>query len=86
MTQAAPPTSTQQIVRNLEQLRAGILALEQAEGKRTEASGLLRNQFGRMREMLGRDGEAVESYVYYIASAVIELMSYISCLALIGYR
>lgn len=61
MTQAAPASSTQQIVRNLEQLRTGILALEESEGKRTEASSLLRSQFGRMREMLGRDGEVIES-------------------------
>lgn len=64
MTQAAPASTTQQIVRNLEQLRAGVLALEASEGGRsTEASKLLRSQFGRMREMLGRDGEAVESCV-----------------------
>jgi hypothetical protein len=40
-----------QIARNLRQLREGILALETNEG-RSEALGLLRNQYGRMRSML----------------------------------
>lgn len=45
-----------QILRNLEQLRDGILALENKDG-RTEAVQLLRNQYERMRSMLGPDGE-----------------------------
>ncbi|KAH8110950.1 hypothetical protein DFH11DRAFT_729191 [Phellopilus nigrolimitatus] len=60
MAQPPPASTTQHIVRNLDQLRAGILELEAKEGKRTEASGLLRNQFTRMRTMLGNDGEVVE--------------------------
>ncbi|KAF8634054.1 hypothetical protein AX17_004318 [Amanita inopinata Kibby_2008] len=54
-----PPTRSSsmhipQITKNLTQLRAGILELEANEG-RTEAVGLLRNQFERMRSMLGRE-------------------------------
>lgn len=43
-----------QITRNLGQLKSGILALEAKEG-RSEAVGLLRNQYDRMRGMLGDD-------------------------------
>ncbi|TRM55981.1 hypothetical protein BD626DRAFT_267873 [Schizophyllum amplum] len=50
---------TAQINRNLEQLRDGIRVLEARDG-RTEATGLLRNQYERMRGMLGRDSQ-VES-------------------------
>ena len=72
LNQPAPVASTQQIVRNLLQLRIGILALEAqtrtqeqngggANGKaEKEASALLRNQFGRMRDMLGTDAGSVE--------------------------
>ncbi|KAL5532345.1 hypothetical protein ACEPAF_5915 [Sanghuangporus sanghuang] len=71
LNQAAPAASTQQITRNLVQLRAGILALEaqvqtlsgngNGNGKsEREASGLLRNQFTRMRDMLGEDAGNVE--------------------------
>lgn len=41
-----------QIKRNLSQLRTGILDLEAKEGP-SEAVGLLRNQYDRMRDMLG---------------------------------
>jgi syntaxin 8 len=43
-----------QITRNLRQLRAGVLALEEQEG-RTEAVALLRTQYARMCGMLGAD-------------------------------
>ena len=62
----SPPSSshqTQQIIRNLGQLRNGILELEEREGPRFEAATLLRNQHERMRGMLGVDGEGVERYV-----------------------
>ncbi|KAL5483531.1 hypothetical protein ACEPAI_8763 [Sanghuangporus weigelae] len=71
LNQAAPAASTQQITRNLVQLRVGILALEaqvqssngngngNAKAEK-EASGLLRNQFSRMRDMLGGDAGNVE--------------------------
>ena len=71
-----PQSSTQAIIRNLNQLRVGILALEskldleqgtdgdvKGKGSEREAVGLLRNQFGRMRGMLGDAAEAVEVYV-----------------------
>ncbi|KAI0343880.1 hypothetical protein BDW22DRAFT_1428400 [Trametopsis cervina] len=45
-----------QITRNLQQLRTGILGLEEKEG-RTEAVKLLRSQYERMRNMLGTEGE-----------------------------
>ncbi|THH07009.1 hypothetical protein EW145_g3684 [Phellinidium pouzarii] len=61
MSQPPPAITTQHIVRNLDQLRIGILEFEAKESERSEASGLLRNQFTRMRDMLGRDGESVES-------------------------
>ncbi|KAJ7472274.1 syntaxin-like protein [Mycena galericulata] len=60
---ASPPSNLHlpQITQNLNALRAGILALEEKEG-RSEAVGLLRNQHERMRGMLGpREGEGVES-------------------------
>ncbi|EDQ99814.1 syntaxin-like protein [Laccaria bicolor S238N-H82] len=50
-----PKTNTlhlAQIKRNLTQLRTGILDLEAKEGP-SEAVGLLRNQYDRMRDMLG---------------------------------
>ena len=50
-----PKTNTlhlAQIKRNLSQLRTGILDLEAKEGP-SEAVGLLRNQYDRMRDMLG---------------------------------
>ncbi|KAI0765003.1 hypothetical protein C8Q74DRAFT_1356664 [Fomes fomentarius] len=47
-----------QIVRNLEQLRAGILALEGKDGL-TEATRLLRAQHERMRGMLGAEADSL---------------------------
>ena len=46
-----------QIARNLKQLRAGIIALEEKEGA-NEAVRLLKSQYERMRSMLGSDGDA----------------------------
>lgn len=60
---SAPRTNTlhlPQITRNLGQLKSGILALEAREG-RSEAVGLLRNQYDRMRGMLGEDAN-IERY------------------------
>ncbi|KAL1738607.1 hypothetical protein HDZ31DRAFT_69817 [Schizophyllum fasciatum] len=51
--------NAEQINRNLQQLRDGIRALEAKDG-RTEAVSLLRNQYERMRGMLGEDSQ-VES-------------------------
>jgi len=49
-----------QIIRNLNQLRTGILELEAKNGAGTaEAAGLLRNQYGRMIGMLGGDAESL---------------------------
>jgi len=49
-----------QITRNLNQLRTGILELESKNGAGVaEAAGLLRNQYGRMRGMLGGDAESL---------------------------
>jgi len=48
-----------QITRNLSRLRTGILEMEAKEG-RSEAVGLLRIQYGRMRDMLGEG--TVERY------------------------
>ena len=53
-----------QITRNLQQLRTGIVDLEQKEGN-IEAVRLLKSQYERMRGMLGAEGEAagVQRYV-----------------------
>lgn len=48
---------TPQIAKNLEQLRTGILAMEEREGP-SEALRLLRSQHERMRGMLGPEAEA----------------------------
>lgn len=45
-----------QITRNLNQLRAGVLELEEKEGS-TEAVRLLRSQYERMRSMLGHEAD-----------------------------
>jgi syntaxin 8 len=59
---AAPnPLHLPQITRNLGQLRVGILGLEEKDGK-SEAVELLRNQYERMRGMLGMDGRGVERW------------------------
>ncbi|KAI0701730.1 hypothetical protein C8Q76DRAFT_633699 [Earliella scabrosa] len=47
-----------QIVKNLQQLRTGILDLEETEGP-SEATRLLRAQHERMRGMLGADAESM---------------------------
>ena len=47
-----------QITRNLQQLRAGILDLEEKEGN-IEAVRLLKSQYERMRGMLGADADTV---------------------------
>ncbi|KZT70612.1 hypothetical protein DAEQUDRAFT_177497 [Daedalea quercina L-15889] len=47
-----------QIARNMQQLRAGVIELEEKEG-RSEAVNLLRSQYQRMRMMLGPEGDAV---------------------------
>jgi hypothetical protein len=62
-TDAQSPKSSPhlpQITRNLIRLRTGILELEAKDG-RSEAIGLLRSQYGRMRDMLGGEGN-VERY------------------------
>ncbi|KAI1798254.1 hypothetical protein LXA43DRAFT_979501 [Ganoderma leucocontextum] len=60
--QSLPSNSTSlhtpQIVKNLQQLRAGILELEEKEGP-SEATKLLRTQHERMRGMLGGDPDAM---------------------------
>jgi len=62
-----------QIKRNLNQLRAGILELDSKDASAGggvngagEAIGLLKNQYGRMRAMLGEDADSlgIERYVY----------------------
>lgn len=78
-----------QIKRNLNQLRSGILELESkdaagagggAVGASTigggEAVGLLKNQYGRMRAMLGEDAESlgIERYVLYIYRPPIQIV------------
>lgn len=62
-----PSSSLAQITRNLTQLRAGIHELEDQQhhgnggtSANAEASKLLREQFGRMREMMGGDKDKVE--------------------------
>ncbi|KAG5635205.1 hypothetical protein H0H81_012055 [Sphagnurus paluster] len=61
-TDAAPAPSLHlaQISKNLARLRAGILEMEAQEG-RSEAVGLLRSQYARMRGMLGEDGAGIPS-------------------------
>jgi len=60
MGQPPPAAHTQQVARNLAQLRTGVLELERTEGAHTEAAELLRNQFTRMRDMLGEEKTLVE--------------------------
>jgi len=55
-SRSTTPLHLQQITRNLKQLRTGVLELESKDGK-TEASKLLREQYERMRGMLGVDGQ-----------------------------
>lgn len=50
---------TPQIIKNLQQLRAGILDLEEKEGQ-SEATKLLRTQHERMRGMLGAGPETTD--------------------------
>ncbi|KAF4566303.1 hypothetical protein EYR36_011721 [Pleurotus pulmonarius] len=56
---ASDPLHLPQIRKNMGQLRAGILEMEAKEG-RTQSAQLLRNQYGRMRAMLGNDAGLVE--------------------------
>lgn len=50
---------TAQITKNLQQLRVGILEMEERDG-RTEAVSLLRGQYERMRSMLGNDSSEID--------------------------
>lgn len=47
-----------QIIKNLQQLRAGILELRGTDGSFSEAVDLLSGQYDRMRAMLGPDADA----------------------------
>lgn len=65
---ASPSTNTAsphlaQITKNLAQLRQGILDLEEKEGSESEAVKLLKNQYDRMKGMLGADGAGIPSLV-----------------------
>ena len=51
------------ITRNLNQLRTGILELESSDGE-SEAVEVLKNQYDKMRSMLGVDGQQLERCVY----------------------
>lgn len=74
MSQLPPAATTQHIVRNLNQLRTGILAIEtkaledqnNTQSSVLETVDLLRNQFSRMKDMLGTDGDLVEAFVFNI--------------------
>ncbi|KZV98065.1 hypothetical protein EXIGLDRAFT_641802 [Exidia glandulosa HHB12029] len=57
--QSAPASTTSQIQRNLGAIRAGVLDME-ASSSAGDATRLLRDQYERMRGMLGRDGDAIE--------------------------
>lgn len=65
-----------QITRNMQQLRAGVLDLEEKEG-RSEAVKLVRGQYERMRGMLGSDGETagIQKWVSFSACYVARLSS-----------
>jgi len=52
-----------QITRNLNQLRTGILELESSDGE-SEAVEVLKNQYDKMRSMLGVDGQQLERCVF----------------------
>lgn len=67
-----------QITRNLRQLRAGVLALEEQSGP-TEASTLLKNQYERMRLMLGQAGEELDPYVLLPCDAGLSSSYFRSC-------
>jgi hypothetical protein len=47
-----------QITKKLQQLRAGIIEMEEKDGK-TEAVALLRGQYERMRTMLGNNSDGI---------------------------
>lgn len=53
-----------QIVKNLQQLREGILELRQTDGPSSEAVDLLSGQYDRMRAMFGPDADANGINVY----------------------
>ncbi|GJJ13021.1 hypothetical protein Clacol_007270 [Clathrus columnatus] len=57
-----PASSLNQITRNLTQLRSGIYAFEEKD-EHLDAAKVLREQYDRMREMLGADKELVEALV-----------------------
>lgn len=59
-----PTSSLTQITRNFAQLRAGIYALEEEEEDADAGEArLLREQYERMRDMLGNEKELVEAWV-----------------------
>jgi syntaxin 8 len=58
-------THLSQISQNLNRIRTGILEMEAKEGH-SEATSLLRSQYGRMRDMLGGEGN-VERYDLVLA-------------------
>jgi len=69
-----PGTSTsslhlRQIIKNLQQLRAGILELRGTDGSFSEAVDLLSGQYDRMRAMLGPDADA-NGIAVYVSSLV----------------
>jgi hypothetical protein len=59
-----------QIIKNLKQLRTGILELSQTDGSSFEAVDLLSGQFDRMRAMLGPDAE-VNGIRVYVSNPVL---------------
>lgn len=63
--EATPSTTNSlhlaQITKNLGQLRNGINEME-TKGGAGEAAGLLRNQYERMRSMLGDDAKLIPRY------------------------
>jgi len=67
-----PGTSTaslhlRQIIKNLQQLRVGILGLRETDGSFSEAVDLLSGQYDRMRAMLGPDADANGTTVYVLS-------------------
>jgi syntaxin 8 len=62
LSQPAPSSQLAQITRNLNLLRNGIAELESNE--EVNAARPLREQWERMRKMLGAEGESLERYLY----------------------
>lgn len=63
----------QQIIKNLQQLRTGILELRETNGSYSEAVDLLSGQYDRMRAMFGPDADANGITVYVSSLSLVPI-------------